>query len=482
MVASFFGTDAAAVGKRMQAFRKVIRDVKVGPEYQVRRGADFLHARVVDESPADELVDGAARDLLVCLFDNLTPQQVVNALLALVCDRNGSPDEHYSSLFGVGWQERCGAYNCYDEFGMKNLPETVRLREEFRREQEARSVRRERAKLAVETVVQNAWHQGVTRSGLVPIGPPSAGGSPWLVRDVLRQGQPAVMGGPAKSLKTTLACELAVCLTKVEPFLGFTVPRAVRVSMFSGESGADTLWETITERTGGKMPDNLKVYASTPKPEILAKQREADGADVVIFDPLFTHLGETQTSNLGAMGKLLRDLTDAVAPATLVVVHHCTKGIKPGRQLVLSDLTGVGTEEWARQWLLVNRKVRFDASNRGHHSLIVSGGGSYGHCWIKDVIVSETFQPKQYAMKVADHVPKKEPQDQTRRGQSKPTPADRLLAALREHDGMLNEARDSISNPTMSGSTFKSAREQLEQNGTIKRISDDPIRYQVMAA
>lgn len=53
----------------------------------------------------------------------------------------------------------------------------------------------------------------------------------WLVRNVLFRGEPAVVCGPQKALKTNTVIDLAVSLASGLPFLGqFDVPKRNRVS------------------------------------------------------------------------------------------------------------------------------------------------------------------------------------------------------------------------------------------------------------
>src|SRR5215213_5211598 len=58
----------------------------------------------------------------------------------------------------------------------------------------------------------------------------------WLVTRILLPGQPAVLGGPKKCLKTSLAIDLAISLGTGKPFVArFKVPEPVRVAVISGE-------------------------------------------------------------------------------------------------------------------------------------------------------------------------------------------------------------------------------------------------------
>src|SRR5262245_42469508 len=64
----------------------------------------------------------------------------------------------------------------------------------------------------------------------------------WLVRDIFVKNEPAVIGGPPKTLKTSTAVDLGLSLASGTPFLGkFEVPHRRRVAIFSGEQGAGEL-------------------------------------------------------------------------------------------------------------------------------------------------------------------------------------------------------------------------------------------------
>src|SRR5438270_10596860 len=67
----------------------------------------------------------------------------------------------------------------------------------------------------------------------------------WLAEGALVAGQLGVIGGPKKSLKTSVAADLAISLATATPFLGrFAVPKARRTALFSAESGGAALRET----------------------------------------------------------------------------------------------------------------------------------------------------------------------------------------------------------------------------------------------
>jgi hypothetical protein len=221
----------------------------------------------------------------------------------------------------------------------------------------------------------------------------------WLVRDVLLAGLPCVVGGPLKCLKTSMVVDLAVSLGTGTPFLGrFPVAKPRRVALFSGESGEATIKDTAVRVCRARrktLGAGCQVHWGFRLPRLgsvsdcgeLGALVTTNRIEVVIIDPLYLCLiagGETvSASNLFEVGALLSRAADVCgqAGATLVLVHHNTKGAttkKPGAATPLHDLAYAGIGEFARQWLLLNRTTPY-VDGSGVHDLVLAIGGSPGH-------------------------------------------------------------------------------------------------------
>src|SRR5262249_6795477 len=170
----------------------------------------------------------------------------------------------------------------------------------------------------------------------------------WLVEGVMVKDQALVVGGPVKTLKTSLCVDLAVSLASGTPFLGkFGVPSPCRVMVISGEMGEPTLLRTA-QRVGkarglaGLPGDIIWEFGTIPlgrRPGIqaLAILTRRRRARVVIIDPLYLSLlkgakGRNPASLLD-MGPLLYEIGDTCLEwgCTPVLVHHATKKVWPGR-------------------------------------------------------------------------------------------------------------------------------------------------------
>jgi replicative DNA helicase len=232
----------------------------------------------------------------------------------------------------------------------------------------------------------------------------------WLVNPLLVAGEPVIVGGPRKALKSILMADLALSLGSGTPFLGhFAVPRRRRCLVLNGESGEATVQETGARilRARGVGPDEVDVVWGFDLPRLadpedlrrlhdFVRRRQVE---VVVIDPLYLCLIQSgidvAASNLFQTGPLLLAVSRACldAGATPVLVHHARKQAlgaraRAGEPLDLDDLSYSGFAEFARQWLLVSRRSPYEPGS-GRHQLWLSVGGSAGQGGLWGVDVQE---------------------------------------------------------------------------------------------
>ncbi len=231
----------------------------------------------------------------------------------------------------------------------------------------------------------------------------------FLVDDILVKGQPGLLAGPPKGCKTTFLIDLGISASTATRFLNrFEVPEAVCVAVMTGESGLATVQETarrVCQSRGLRLEDNDKLfwYADIPKfgdPDHIAavvKLCVDDGVTILMIDPAYLAMPGANADNLMIQGELLRSMAKACGDigVTLLVAHHTKKNtITPnGEPLELHDIAWAGFAEFARQWLLVNRRERYEEGS-GEHRLWLSVGGSAGHSGLYGVDITEgTWSP-----------------------------------------------------------------------------------------
>jgi len=218
----------------------------------------------------------------------------------------------------------------------------------------------------------------------------------YIVEDFVVAGEPMIIGGAAKALKTTLSLELAIAISTGKPFLDtFDVPKARPVMVISGESGEGTIQEciyTMSEAKGipRKDLDNLYIGFRLPKLDVedivihLLEELAEKGISIVIIDPLYRSLrvGDS-ASNVYAMGAQLDLIAEKLnrAGITVILCHHFKKQGKSYDAPNLEDLSQSGVAEFGRQFMLIKRREEYKMD--GRHTLWILWGGSAGHQGMK---------------------------------------------------------------------------------------------------
>jgi replicative DNA helicase len=274
----------------------------------------------------------------------------------------------------------------------------------------------------------------------------------FLIEDVLVKGQPLVFGGPGKAMKTSVSVDFAVSLGSATPFLGkFAVPRKVRVAFWTGESGEMTIKETairIAKSKGRRLRDcSVDWSFDLPKlcrPDHLTALREHIASrqyEVVIVDPLYLSLLSAENAGLAgnvyAMGAALSPVGEMgkYSGCTVCLIHHFKK-IGTGdvnNPCALEDLSQSGISEWARQWILLQRRTPYTSD--GTHELWMRLGGSAGHASLNALTIDEglldskTMSGRHWRVQVRSQS-QAISEEKTRKAEEKATAAEKENAVL----------------------------------------------------
>lgn len=333
----------------------------------------------------------------------------------------------------------------------------------------------------------------------------------FLIKRLLVEGQPCILGGPKKVLKTSLLVDLAVSLGTGTPFLGQPEFAAdhVNVMLLSGESGDYTLQETARRiaLARGWLPSTLSVSWGFDLPQLsepshlaeLAGAIERCSAKVAIIDPAYLCLlsagsNANVTSNVFAMGQLLKGVTEVgqQTGCTIIIAHHTRKADRQSPYGVpdLEDLSGSGFAEWARQWILLNRREQYQSD--GKHALWLTVGGSAGHSgtWTLDIdegVVTDEAQQRTWKTKLtpaADAIADMKRAKEERQEQQK---AKKGAAAALRHCQAVRDVLAAAAKPMtksaikdlagLSGSNVGPTLHQLITLGEVREVENPQSKY-----
>lgn len=219
----------------------------------------------------------------------------------------------------------------------------------------------------------------------------------YLIDGVLVANHVGGIIGASKTLKTTIAADLAFSVATGGHFLGYyPVLRPVRTAFMSGESGLPTIQETfrrVARAAGREFRDASNLIVSDQLPQLgsvesmtaLRRFIELDEIELLIIDPLYL-CAETEgrEGSLFAMGALLKSVAEVAQDCgtTLKILHHMTQGsakTSGDRNPELFDSAWAGTQQFFRQWIAINRRSAYAPERPGRHELRLVTGGSMGH-------------------------------------------------------------------------------------------------------
>jgi len=255
--------------------------------------------------------------------------------------------------------------------------------------------------------------------------------------------------------------------------------------MFSGESGLATLKQTCERIATSKglafdalggfvLSGTLPALSDASALERLRATVRVHSADVLILDPAYLCMAtDGRESSMFRMGEILGSINRLCLDLklTFVLVHHSKTPEDRFPVPQLRDIAWAGFKEFARQWLLIGRRCRYQIGTGKHH-LWLHAGGSAGHSSLWSLDVDEGSPPDRWGVQLnqvsaADSDTRKNSRKQSARGA---TAATRIIEALEQFEQGATE-RQIREAAKLSGSSFKAAIQHLSESGCVAQCS-----------
>ncbi|WP_040352900.1 AAA family ATPase [Blastopirellula marina] len=247
--------------------------------------------------------------------------------------------------------------------------------------------------------------EGLTTTQLLARKKPRA----WLLPGMLARHEAAVILGPRKSMKTSLAVDLCGALASGGKFLGqFAAERAFRVGFVGGE-GAEPVVTDLAPRWSAAAGVDLSTLdrlvwglnMAEPGDPVNVRRLtawiERHQLEVVLIDA-----ADFSTATPRAQTRQLRELVRCCLEAGATPILCCpTRKESPPRALTAADLASAACTAVARQWLLVNRRQAFEPGS-GRHQLWLTLGGGAGQSSLWGVDIDEGAAGRKWEVQLRD--------------------------------------------------------------------------------
>lgn len=314
----------------------------------------------------------------------------------------------------------------------------------------------------------------------------------YHIPGVLAARQPCIVAAPQKALKTSTCVDLCLSLASGTSFLGHWPARQMSVVMLSGESGLGALQRTaqrvcaskgisLADVDGFRLSTWIPRFDSASDLTKLRRLLDRTGAAVGVVDPVYLCMPGDDAGNMFAMGESLRGVSQVAQDTgtTLVLVHHMRRNIPDLYGMPeLSWIAWAGFGEYARQWILSNRREPY--RDDGEHRLWLRIGGSDGHggAWGLDVsegitsdcgghIWATSLKPASEATKQASQARLVE--RLSRQEEAKAARFDRLKVRIRESLADGPKTRSQLRKAARcSGETIKLAIAEMTEGGEVE--------------
>lgn len=227
----------------------------------------------------------------------------------------------------------------------------------------------------------------------------------WLVDDVFALGSTGGIGGPEKSLKSSVATELAVCLAAREPtrFLDcFNVCEDGFPVYYLRYEGTD--WEfrdcvRRIEAARGIRADREWLHVLQRFPPLDDDEGKSKleqivecGEGLVIVDCLYAAFRDADWTRSAEIGGHLSDIQEICEDneSAFLFVHHFNKTNATG----LGAFSGAGVKEHVGQWLTLKRSGSYDSNTgRQRFKMEIGSRGGFGGRYTLEVTEGRPSDP-----------------------------------------------------------------------------------------